>query len=567
MSTDMDGTPYSPSQNQWVKKIEKSRQAERERQLQPYLNYHHSVNCSESFLERGKCWPTGSSKYFSWTKNAIFYNELFPDVVTASSNSSVSSFDISVEKGTKETATRMVNEIYVVTGGYNPEKSQSKIPTIVKYDMNLNKEIFRIPLPVDIKKDTFYSVSIIVHGNGKIYITCSRFLFEIEDDKKDKIIVNRYDLHESPECYADGLTIMPTGYLVTTITCLESSCESVGNKAINKKCNKKYSVIAAFNPAIKKAYALQLENVACGIISGATFQENGKIHYVYSCMEGTINRFFFANKNLVKDTEWTPSYKEITSRSIYVVKKLHNYMVGITNSDKPTNSENPKLVIFDTLDMNNIFMVEIDKYGKGKSWPISNITCDEENNNIYIADGFRSFITCFKMNMNQTGEFAGLETIWTIPKRSGSLLNLIGPPGARQLIHTEIDYPASIVIGLCLVYIAFSVIVVLLFANDKYKCDIPGLTLWIITITCFTLIMWLTFESTCARFSHIGDTYYSAYAEDIVWRNAQNGKYIKKLLNIPTGIGNGVQPFRRQQYIYPSIISKNVTIVEMENHI
>lgn len=480
--------------------------------------------------------------------------------------------------------TRSTNELYILGGCNGRDKTdQAYIQQIIIGNNQIMKPGKKLNLGNSDSSYWNYPGSLVAHQNGYLYVIFGYQLAKINPYTMKK--VEQIDLPTETTvkntCY-NGVLILDNGDLAMKNLYRKNGCTEDGALAFFKcdqeKTAKSNVVIVSpgdslpnpssipspsISPSISpssssmKIVAQTTSDTTLGGRLTATLNENG-IYYLFSSTEDNVYRYDYDTSNpdnFSQNSDWVlKNYrkgKNETTASAFSI--MGDYIVAQTNAI-PTAKAPMQIIVINRYDSSKYWKYTPFNIKFSGSFAAVTVLNENNRNYIYCYDALAKRIAAYEFFPAQKGDDAFVR-LWLVKQPTTTFLSVIGAPGKRVMVHTEIldSFPYALIILLSLVLsITF---MITLYKMIQQKNDLTN------TITSGVSggLLFIIFMIALIRYSLIQKNPYlglygSSYSQEkMYWRDLKTGKQLAVSEPFDSGAGMEISPGFNSSLFYPSI--------------
>jgi hypothetical protein len=282
-------------------------------------------------------------------------------------------------------------------------------------------------------------------GDGVLYVIYGYRLAKL--DPRDGHVIQQVELPtpaQPRDTSYNGLDALPDGTLIAKTVYRQQGCDEQGFQAALKcqdPTDVPNSIIVAIDPrTLRVVDQITAPEFIGGRITSVRFRGRS---YVYVAGRTQIYRYVYARRTLSLDPAWGPvTYLDPatgqTPASAVVV--MNDWVVFQDNSTPAVaTGSSPWLTVtaINQADASKMFVAQpFTGFRSPPGFPVSfasaAVSADPVSNRIYTLDSGPGRIGVLQLRPD------GLRTVWTKRQRTTEFLALIGPPGRRVVVGTEI---------------------------------------------------------------------------------------------------------------------------------
>jgi hypothetical protein len=247
----------------------------------------------------------------------------------------------------------------------------------------------------------------------------------------------------------NGFDALPDGTLIAKAIYRQAGCEEQGFSAF-RLCPNPHdipnSVIVAIDPRTLRVISeITAPEPIGGRLTSVRFK--GK-DYIYVAGSTQIFRYLYAGGHLSLDTTWGPvTYLPPGSgQTVASAVGVMNDWVVFADNGQPVlhggSGNSPWLAVWAVSQTNSSKQFHIQPFKavrSGPRYPVSfcpsAVSNDPSRNQIFVIDAGAGRIADIRLRS------AGLHVVWSEAQRTTEFLALIGPPGRRVVVGTDIPFP------------------------------------------------------------------------------------------------------------------------------
>jgi hypothetical protein len=305
---------------------------------------------------------------------------------------------------------------------------------VTRFDPATMREISRVELPFPSGDNIWiYPGSVGVHANGKVYAAYSTRIIRLHPES---LAIEGFADLPAPSGIQgstyNGFNVLSDGTLLLKSHHRKIDCKVQGFRAFIE-CGidgLPPSALALVNP---ETMQVTWSGIAPELIGGriSCVRYRGK-EFVYLAGESQLHRMIYRAGRLVPDTSWGPViYREGQEAGGTAAVAMGDYVV-IQNNALPTRTMLGITVVSQRNSQIQFRAKPFADQNVTQSFMPSKVSVDVLNSRIYVGDGHGG-TAAFDFSPR-----TGLTRAWVRPYRTGSFLNICGPPNKRVLIVSDI---------------------------------------------------------------------------------------------------------------------------------
>ena len=330
------------------------------------------------------------------------------------------------------------DEIFLYGGGYG-NIPNSTGAFVAKVDPNSLQPIWKTQVINTVEANEWdYPGVVSLLDDGYLYLIYGYRLAKI--DPKDGTVKKTIELPTGlglPENTSfNGFDALPDHTLIAKTLYREAGCTIQGPPALfdcHDPSDVPPSILVSIDP--EKMRVIDKVLLPGHVIGRPTTASFGGKDYVYLTNPKTAFRYLIENGHFTPDRSWNPGdiYKKGQTPGSAVVV-MNDWFVVQTNSSPAT--EPLSVIAINQADASKQFYAQPFKSfpvpSVFRSWAPMSVSVDPSQNLIYAIDTAPGVIGALQLTDQ------GLQTLWTQYQRTTEFLALIGPPGSRVVVGTDI---------------------------------------------------------------------------------------------------------------------------------
>jgi hypothetical protein len=232
----------------------------------------------------------------------------------------------------------------------------------------------------------------------------------------------------------NGYDALPDGTIIAKTVNREKGCAEEGFSAFLKCPNPTHtppSVMVALDPSnLKVLGQITLPEMMGGRVTTATF--HGR-NYIYLPGAKSLFRYTFEHGKFAQDTSWGPvPYLKEGQSAGSAMAAMGEYVVAMTNGGTPSSTP-MSVVAVSQADAHKVLSLQpFASSGSKNSFIPSMVSVDPAAQQIYVMDAGAGKLGDVALKEGK------LSLVWSQDQTTLSFTTLIGPPGKRVLIGTNI---------------------------------------------------------------------------------------------------------------------------------